>query len=373
MDKNKITTRQLILIITTFGLSTTISRMFSIDLPPANQDTWIVILLSFLYSFIVRIPLIFLINKFPDFTFNKTIEVILGKFLGKLIAILYALYFTAYSVFIVVLQAQLVGSNVLVRTSNWLIIGLLIFIILYIGSKGLVLMCWTSEVVTPLSIFSIILLIILGLKNVDFRILLPVMADSTIMEVNLGALMFSLMPNDIFVLAKCSPYLENKKDITKIYIYASLLFTIISAIAVVVTQGALGIEQARHANYPFMIYTRLINFESAFERIDAIFVITWIASNSVRILFFIYFAYMSYKEVMRLKDAKPMLYFIGALIGIASINIANRGIVSLPPLQVNITQILSAAIFIVLIPLITSIVYFFRRKSLNKKIRIQSQ
>lgn len=372
MDSNKITSRQLVLLITSFGLSITISYMFSLNLPPDNQDIWIVILLSFLYSLVLRMPLLFLIYRFPDLNMVEILEKILGKALGKVLGFFYALYFTAYSVFIVILQAQLVGVNVLSRTPHYIIIGLLIITCLYIGNKGLVMMCWTGELVTPLSLISIVFLIILGLKNVDFNLILPILSDSTFGEINKGALMFSLMVNDVFVLVKCSPYLENKEDIYKIYINSSLAFTIIGTIAVMVTQSALGIEQARHINYPFLIYSRLINYTAAFERIDVFFVVAWIAANTGRIIFYLYFAYMTFKDVFNINNGKVLYYTLGVLVGSISLYIANYNIITLGNVPIIFMQLIATGTTIVIVPFITLIVYFFRRKSLSKEENIQN-
>lgn len=197
MNSEKITSRQLILIISTFGLSKTISYMFALSLPPKNQDVWIMILLSLIYSLIFRTPLLFLNSKFPELTLVEMLEKILGKYVGKFFGLLYALYFVVYTGVIVILQAQMTGVNILARTPNWLIIGLTIIACLYIGSKDLVMMCWTGELVTPISLAAIILLILLGLKNVDFTLLLPILSDSTFAEINKGAIMFSLLTADV--------------------------------------------------------------------------------------------------------------------------------------------------------------------------------
>lgn len=367
MNSDKITSRQLVLLIAAFGLSMTISYMFSLDLPPGNQDVWIVVLLAFFYALIVRIPLLFLISKFPNLTLVEILEKVLGKYLGKFLGLFYALYFTAYSILIVLLQAQLVGVNILSRTPNWIIIGLLIVTILYIGTKGLVIMCWTGELVTPISLVSIVILILLGLKNVDFTTLFPILADSTLSEINKGALMFSVLVNDVFVIVKCTPHLEEKKDIYKIYIYGSLIFTLIGAASVIVTQGAIGLEQARHIIYPFLMYTRNISYISAFERIDVLFVIAWILANTGRALFFIYFAYMDYKEVFNINKGKMLYYILGILIGIVTHYFANTRVLVVGHPEMNYLQIVFTGIAIGIIPLITMIIYFFRRKSLIKE------
>lgn len=163
------------------------------------------------------------------------------------------------------------------------------------------------------------------------------------------------------MLVKASPFLEDKKDVYKIFIYSLLFFTILCSIAVAVTQSALGLEQARHTIYPFLIYTR------AFERIDVIFVITWIAINTLRVVFFMYFGYMALKDVFNIDKSKILFIVIGILIGIITTYIANNMTIGVAQSMINSLLMLSTAIFVIIIPLITMIVYFFRRKSLDKE------
>lgn len=367
MNGEKITTRQMILLLTVFRLSLIVSYMPSLDLPPANQDMWIVIFLSLFYSILMRIPILFLVNKFNNLSIIGYSEKILGKFLGKLVGILYGLYFAIYATFVITIQAQLVAADILPNTPNWLIIGILVVTSLYIGSKGLIVIFRTGELIAPITLVSIIILIVLGVRSVEFSTFLPILADSKFSEINIGAILLSFLITDIFIIAMNAPYLENKKDINKIYVKASIYSILLSVISVMVTQGTLGIEQARHANYPFLIYTRLIKYESILQRIDAIYVITWISTNTLRKLIYTYISYMSFKEVFNKEGGQWIHYFIGITIGLIAIQLANTKVITTEDSMLNKFFIISSIIFLTIIPLITLIVYFFRRKTLNRE------
>ena len=371
MENKKVTIRQMVLMLTTFRINLVISYMPSLRVPPGNQDIWIMILLSFFYSILLRIPLLYLANKFSNISIIKYLQKVWGKTLGKAIGFTYALYFALYTTFIIILQAQLVGADILPRTSNVIIMIILIIVSLYIGSKGLVLMCWLMELISPIVLSSILALVLLGLKNVDFRILLPILSDSSLYDINIGALIFSFVITDIFVLVIGVPYLENEKDINKIYLRSSIYSLIINAITVIVTQGALGIEQAKHANYPFLIYTRLISYASFFERIDAVYVIVWISANIVRKSFYIYILYTVFKEVLNLRDNKIILYTIGILVGIIALYIANTQVLVIDS-AIEAIVLYSSIIFITIIPLFTMIVYFFRKRTIEKEKIVQN-
>lgn len=372
MESNKITSRQMILLITVFRLTTAILFMPSLNFPPYNQDVWISIILSFFYTVLIDIPILFLVNKFKDLSMIEYMEKILGEIIGKVIGIFYGLYFLLNATFLVTVETKIVTVNILAQTPNWLIIVILIITSLYIGSKGFHIVAWSGELIIPIIMISIIGLTILGLQNVDFTTLLPILVDSTFYDINLGALMLSLISTDVFILAMGAKYLENKKDINKIFLKSKIYSTILVAIIVIVTICALGVEQARHLNFPFLIYVRLINYEAVFERIDPIYTISWLASNIGRVVTYIYFSSVAFKKAFRRENNKIIIHIVGIIVLLISWYISNTLSIVAYGKIVNLYLILSAATFEVTIPLIALIVYFFRRKSLNNDIKTQN-
>lgn len=367
MNIDKISSRQMILLLIMFRLSTVISYMPVIDLPPANQDMWIVILLSFFYSLMFKIPLLFFASRFNNLTFIEYTKKILGKFMGTIIGGLFGLYFIFYSIFLILAQTELVAADILPLVPNWITIGVLMITVIYIGSKGVMAIFWGGEIISPINIMSIIFIIIVGLKNVDFRLLLPILSDSTFYDINLGAIMFPFLLTDIFIFVMNVPHLQNPKDINKIFVKVTAYSLVLITITVVVTQGSLGVEQSKHSNFPFLIYTRLINFRQTLERIDPIYVITWMSVNIIKVLSYIYLSSVTFMEIIGKKGNNIILYIIGILVGLISLYISHRKIIIPLSSTLNNLLITLAVIFITIIPTIILIVYFFRRKSLNKE------
>lgn len=371
MNKEMITSRQAVLLLSMSRITLAISHSPALDLPPWNQDIWIAVMLSFVYALLLRVPLLFLANRFSDITMMEYVEKIMGKLIGKLIIILYGIYFLTYSVYILIIQSQLVGVAILSRTPYWIMIIFVTVLSIYICLKGLVMLYWAGELIIPVALFSIILLIILGLKNVDFNLILPILSDSTFFEINQGAIMLSFVLTDILILVMSVPLLESKKDINKIFIKSNIYSVIVVATVVIVTQGALGIEQTKHSNYPFLIYTRLIDYNSVFERIDLIFVISWLSANVGRVIVYMYLSYMAFNHVLKSKKPKLLIYIINILVSVISLYLLNMGFKTMSKSILNTVLMYLSLIFITLIPLITVIVYFLRKKSLDRIERIQ--
>src|SRR5699024_2626503 len=225
----------------------------------------------------------------------------------------------------------------------------------------------------PVILVSIISLILLGLQNADFSILLPILADSTFKEINIGAILLSFILTDIFILIMCTPFLENKKDINKIFVKVNIYSEFLSIIAIVATQAALGIEQTKHTNFPFLVYTRLINYKAIFQRIDSLYVIVLLSSNIGRIIIYIYFSHMAFKSVFNVRNVQPILYITATVVGLIALYISNIGIsiMTRSPFTKLFTYI--SAVFLSIIPLFIMIVYFFRRKTINREEKLENE
>src|SRR5690606_12529479 len=103
---------------------------------------------------------------------------------------------------------------------------------------------------------------------------------------------------------------------TKIIVKSKIASQIIIILMVISTQISLGIEQARHSNYPFLTYVRIVRTYSIFERMEAIFLVTWLIIVMIRAVTYLYISGQAFKEVFSNKDEKPFIYVVGAIIGI---------------------------------------------------------
>ena len=366
MIAQKITTRQIMLYIIATRISIAISVMPAINLPPYNHDIWIMVLFSILYTIVLMIPLIYLANKFTEYSMVGYMKIIFGKTIGKILGILYALYFIIISINGTTIQSELVATSFLVDTSNIVIIGVMVSTCVYLVSRGVVNIVTSSELLVPIALFIIMSLVLIGLFLVDYSILLPILKYSSFKDMNLGAIKLTFFYTDIFLLTMIVPELENKKDINKIFLVTTILSLLFLAIGIVIVFGTLGVEQSRHSNFPFLLYTRTITGVNILERIDPVFVVGWLITNILRIVGFLYLATRAIREVFNKNEEDKLIVFIvGGISGLISMLILNqRSVVGIRK-EFDLFYGILFVIFVIIIPMITCIVYFFRRKSLK--------
>ncbi|OLS03607.1 GerAB/ArcD/ProY family transporter [Tissierella creatinophila] len=367
MIVEKITTRQMMLYIMATRVSISISVLPAINLPPYNHDIWIMVMLSITHTFIVMIPLLYLANKFTEYSVIGYMKKIFGKSIGKILGILYVLYFIMLSINGITIQSELVATSFLVDTSNIVIIGVMVITCIYLVTRGIKNILTASEILIPIALFIITLLVLLGLVKVDYSILLPILKYSSFKDMNLGAIQLTFFYTDIFLLTMIVPELENKEDINKIFFITTVLSLLFSAIIIVVVFGSLGVEQSRHSNFAFLLYTRSLKDIKILERIDPVFVIAWLITNFMRLTGFLYLATRVLREIFN-KDEKDkiIVFIVGGISAVVSMLILNeRSVIGIRK-QFDLFYGILFVIFVIAIPVLTCIVYFFRRKSLNK-------
>lgn len=368
----RISTRQEIFIIAISRIANFITIMPIIHMGPANQDTWIMLILSFFYTIITNIPLIFLSIRFNDLTIIGYMEKLFGKFIGNILGIVYGIFFMRLVILFFYIAIQMIRTTFMTELAPIIVIIVLMILFLYAASRGVEVLARTAELFGPIIIGSIILFVLLGYNNIDFNILLPIYRDSTFLGINKGALEISLIFTDLYILVMNTPQLENKKDIIKILIKSAAYSLVIILMMVIATQTSLGIEQTRHSNYPFLTYVRMVRTYSIFERIESAFLVIWILTIMTRIVAYIYISSYAFKEVFRRKNVNIFVYPVTIIAAIITYYLADINPMWLEIAIPKPLEYIYYFIFKTGIPIIAVIVYFFRRKSFKEQERLSS-
>lgn len=273
---------------------------------PANQDIWLMIISTF-YCLLFNIPLIFLAMRFSNLSIIQYMEKIFGKYIGKVLGILYGLFFIRVAIHYYYIEIQMIRTTFMDELSPIIIILVLMIVSIYEASRGLEVSVRTVEFFGPIVVASLILFIVLGFNNIDLTVLLPIYEDSTLSRINMGAIEASLIFTDPNLLSMTFPSLSNKKDVVKIVVKSKIYSQLIIILMVIATQVSLGVEQARHSNFPFLTYVRLVRTYSIFERIEAAFLVTWLIIVTTRSVSYLYISSKAFKEVV---DKKHKFIYI---------------------------------------------------------------
>ena len=373
----KVSYLQIIYIIVICRIITAYAALPEVNTPPANQDVWVISILSIIYIFIISAPLLFLTNRFSNMTPVQYSKKIMGKFLG----IFPGMVFTTFMFFISLLHlAQFIvflDGVLLQETPTYVIMIFMIAICSYTAYMGIECIARVSEIFVPIVLFAIILFMILSINNMDFNAFLPILYESDFLQINFGAFSIASRFSDLIIFCMLVPYCNKIGDcnltkgnskgiftgINKVFLIIVIACTVLFLLIIISTQSVLGIEISKQENYPFYKLVGQISLFEFIERIESLYIIIWGIGAFIKFSVFLYFTSVGIQQVLSVKSNKIFIIPIGVILfmiilltNIKSIEVT-RQIFSYK----FIPNIIFAIIFG--IPLILLIVYIFRKKS----------
>ena len=363
----KVSSRQIIYLIAISRAVNMITMMPAIRMGPKNQDIWLIVIGSFFYTVLLYIPMLFLLTRFRDISLMKFMEVIFGKTIGKIVGFLYTLHFIRIAILFMYISTQTIRSIFLPKIPPLVTISLITITCIYLSIKGLEVIARSAEMLGLIVLIELIVLFMLGIPNIDLNILLPVYSDSTFFEINMGSIQLASIFTDIYILTSVVPNLEKKEESNKIFFKSVIYSLAIILVSIVFTQATLGIEQAKHSNFPFLTFVRLIDVKSFLQRIEAVFILMWMVTVIIRIATYLYISSQSLKEVLNRKKRTPCIYIIGALIVAITYYVAEYNPQIEEIVSVKLPEYIYYFTFKTGIPLVAVIVYFFRREAIARK------
>lgn len=360
--KDKIYTHQAIFLITIYRCIIPLTYAPLIKSQYANQDIWIMILLSIPYTILISFPLLYLTNKFKGMNLLEYTEKIMGKIIGRILSIVYGIFFLLCLIFFTCIFIEILNSALYPNTPPWVNMSILIVTILYIVSKGPMNIARLSEMLSPLLLFTFLMLLVLGFENYDFDFLFPILKDSTFKQLNLGAMFNSVLYIDILFLVMIASNLEEKKDLNKIFIHSLLYTTIVSLLTSVAIQATLGITYTKYVNFPFYNFARLIRIGDTMG-FDLLYIFIWIIGVILRISGYFYISTIALRKIFNVGN--QIIYILVTIVMTVALYIQSKRTI-VTEKAVPLVFIVGVTVTsVIAIPLILLITYFFRRKKLK--------
>ncbi len=368
-EKFKISAAQMVLLLICSRIMFAYTYLPVLATPPHNQDAWIVALFSTVYVLLFALPVLYLISRFPGVSFARIFEPVLGKAIGKACLFLLALFFLYCASACTLLSVVFVNSYLFSETPSWLLLLFALLPTLYAARKGAGTIARLGFFVAPYILLTVLLFLLLSLDQLDFNILKPVLADSSLWELNLGAFFTAGYSPETLSLLVLATYFRPKTSAKKILLYSTLLFSVAFMIMVIPTLTLLGLDIARHSWNPYYMFTRQVTALTFIQRVEALNVIAWYLGVLIKSALFLFMSCLTMSRVFGVKSHKPfvapvcLVGFIGLLMPFV-----NRSAV-IDLLRSYKTFIPVMLPFIVVLPLAVIAVYLFRRKKVDCRLR----
>lgn len=279
MNKEVISDKQGISILILFMSSTSTVLMVALS---AEGDFWLAIILSAFIAFVISFIFISLHNTFPGKNFFEICEACFGKFIGKLICILYIYFVFEEGASVLTNAKQFITDINLPETPEVITIIPIMLLCVWAGKKGIELIGNISRVFVVIFIILVLAIVILLLPQMDMNNFEPILYKgfNPVFKGIIEAFTFPF--GEIVMLSMVFSNFKTKKSPYKVYIIGLLGSMIISLLIATTTVLVLGIDIAKTSYYPVFNAATKINIGDFIQRIEIIVVLIGVAGAFIK-------------------------------------------------------------------------------------------
>lgn len=340
-----------------------------LNAPPANQDMWAVLIMTFVYIFVINLPLLFLMNRYRGMNAVEIFETTLGKFFGKLALIPVVLFCIYCYTACMMITAIFINLYVMPDTPVFVLLLFMVIPISYTAFKGAGTIGRMAVFIVSVAIATIVIFFLLGIEQMDFNILRPAFADSTFLEMNIGAFYTGARYSEILIFFVFSYYLGKRASINKTYALTLGIFGLCFMLLLLPVMLTLGVEYAQHAWNPYFTYTRQLKLFDFLERMQAFNLITWFPTALLKLTIYNYMASFILSNIFRTKSHKGFVIPVSVVAFSACLLpvLNNSATIELLRSDKVFPYVIMPVIFV--IPLIVVLVYLLRKKKIDSIIQ----
>lgn len=310
LDKEKISGLQMALLLYPTILATGFLTLPSATAYYAQNDLWMTGILSAFLGILAVYIATKLHELFPGKTIIEQSELILGVLPGKVIGSLFFLFWIQVSGIIVRMYTEFVAGQFLFKTPSLLIISLMVLLASFAVRGGIEVMARCAVIFTPIFIVSLILLLLL-IPALDIHNLFPVLSHGILPVLQATALPQAWV-SELFCMSFLLPSMtapaSGRKwgNITLAAILLSIIYVNLISLFL------LGPDTA-NKTYPILVTFRYISVYGIFENLESLLLAMWIVGNFIKICVFLYATVVSFTQVLRLSDYRPVVFPLGIL------------------------------------------------------------
>lgn len=271
----------------------------------AREDAWLASLFSLFINILLVSLYILLSRMYPGKNLFEINEAVMGKWIGKLLSLLYLFYF-------LILTGTLLGNLGFFLTSEMMpetpieavqIIFLLAAIMC--ARLGTVILARVSELMFPWVVILFLILVLALLPQIEWNHIKPVLEAGPMPPLKAGY--HSAMFQELVVMLVFLSMSSGGKKAEAGLLGGSLLGAMILTTVVALSVLVLGIEQAENATFPTYALAKTINVGNFLQRLEGILITIWICTFFIKISLLYLSLLKGLEKVFELSDTRPFI------------------------------------------------------------------
>jgi spore germination protein KB len=319
LEKGKISNSQFTNLSIMFLIGTSALIAPTIIAEHAGRDAWLSIVFGASLGVMFSIVHAKLADRYPTLTLVEYSEKILGKWLGKMVSMLFFLYFLLLTSGLLRITVDLILTHILPETPIQAIEVLFMIIVIYGVRLGLEPFARTTEMLIPYVLSFILILTILLLDEIKLDNILPILEDGIKPVLSGTYRTFGIPFLDLVVLLMIAPFVTSPEKVKKNLITATLLSGTIITLVTGLSISILGTELTVRLHYPTYVLAQKVEVGDFLERIEVLSGGLIFIALFIKVSICFYSMVLSMAQILQLNNYRTVTYPLGLLVMFLSI------------------------------------------------------
>ena len=321
--KDKISVKQLFFVFTIMVSSPTTRLLPKFSAAKAQQAGWISPIISTVPFIMLILVIDSLLKKYKGQSMSDIISIILGRFLGKLVLVIYLLWALWLTAMYTRYYTERLTSSIYPNTSVGLFIVLALIPIAYILRSGFTPIARMSEILLPFIGAMLIMLALFLFPKVRADNLLPVYFND-IIPIFRGSIAVTGILSYLFLMFFLSDNVVNLKSL-RVFGYIAAYVNISSIMLVnFIVIGVMSSSLARRVSVPVLTVVKQITIMDIIENIEAVVVAIWIFADFTMITTLLVIVLNLIKSIFNLSDTRLLINMLAVLVYFLSMGVCAR-------------------------------------------------
>ncbi|HEX3014973.1 MAG TPA: endospore germination permease [Desulfobacteria bacterium] len=321
-EKGIINTKQFAWMLFVIIASIATTQIPSMLIAQAGKDAWLSVIGGWFLDVLLAIVYAYMGIRFPGENFVQYSVTILGKYLGRIVGIIFSLFFLLVFAIFLRGSTRLVSINFLPNTPFEVILVSNFLVSAYIARKGIEVIARMTEVLGPLFFISGLGLFFLAMPLMDINRLKP-QFDNGVAPFMIGTPLILTFFGICIMMAMFIPLCNRPEDGFLAKFSAASMGAVFTGILTAFSTGIFGAEQAKNFYSPGLMLARTIHFGPYLERIEIFWAVILMAAAIVASASMMWAFSLGIAQLAGLKTYQPLVY-PGALLALM------LGLVSFP-------------------------------------------
>ncbi|MBK1811253.1 GerAB/ArcD/ProY family transporter [Clostridium sp. YIM B02505] len=306
IKEGKFGTREAVTLTTVVLTSKVFYTSISVLFKATSTAAWYATLISCLISMMLFSIVCLLMNRYPNKNLVQIFDIVTGKFIGKILSLIFCAYFIFYSGATIREFVEMVISYVLPSTQPSIIITVLLLIVVsyaYVGIEGIARMAYVGFFCISIGLVTIL---ILPYRFYDINNLIPIGGYGVKSIFSTGFWRASAYSEVIF-LAFLSNCLHENKNLKKVGLVSLALSGIIISMGTVCALMAFEYSQGGENLSSLFQLSRIIYINRFLQRIESVFIFIWVIASIINVSVAFYVAISIFCKAFNVSNHRPCL------------------------------------------------------------------